>query len=159
MVITALLSLDVQDALGGKIQRSTEYFIVMSHKHIPKNTSAQESWESNHVQVTMESWCSLAICGMQGKQALVRGWAQGSKNELERFHRNISPRGLQTCEQTSARGCQWLRFLNKKSSFLHGPEQPAAASSCHRHSQGLRSVMGCSWNVTPPRSLPKIARL
>jgi hypothetical protein len=146
MVITALLSLDVQDALGGKIQRSTEYFIVMSHKHGPKNTSPQESWESNHVLVTMESWCSLAICGMQGKQALVRGWAQGSKNELERFHRNISPRGLQTCEQTTARGCQWLRDFSTRnlpsSMGLSSQPQPAAAIGTARACEVLWGAAG-----------------
>lgn len=116
---------------GGKIQRRTQYFIVMSHKHGPKKTSPQRSWESNHLRVTMESCCSLAFWGLQGQQALVKGWAQRSKSELERFHRNNSPRGLQTCEQTTAGGCQWVRDFSTRNPpsviGLSSQPQPAAA--------------------------------
>lgn len=84
-----------------------------------------------------------------GQASTCKGVSLRNRNELDRIHRNASPRLLG--ESTLSQRKQFF--------YLRGPGQRTADSTSCQHSQDVGNVMGCSWNMTPPIPLPKVATL
>lgn len=82
--------------LGGKVLRSTKYFIIMSYKREHENTPAQEVLGKQSLPSGHAEWMFFCHSRHAGQASTCERVGPGDRNEHERFHRNISPRGLQT---------------------------------------------------------------
>lgn len=162
MRLTNNLPLDIQKVFRGKDLENKEVPLMVCCTNVNMISHwPRKILEKSHWKVILQSWCPSVIPGMQGKQALVKGWAWGTGMNLTEFTEMPAPEGYEGLwVNHSPRLLGASTLSQRKQSFhLRGPGQQTADSTSCQHSQDVGNATGCSWSVTPPIPLPKVATL
>lgn len=79
----------------GKCSREVQsIFIIIFHKHGNDNTLMQENPREKTLTSYHGELMSFCHCRHAGQANTCKGVSLRNRNELERIHRNASPRGL-----------------------------------------------------------------